>query len=117
MEDKLHFICASSSGEGNYNIVAYQTENGVRLSCDCQAGVNGMMCKHRLAVMTGSTNKFSRCRPEDIASLKLMLDGHPCWSIMDAIKGLEAEAERVKKAIAAEKKGLARSLMGGGAKA
>lgn len=51
-------LANSSNGDVFYEINVNNVDGTFAISCNCKAGEMGMMCKHRVAVITGEYGKI-----------------------------------------------------------
>jgi hypothetical protein len=99
------FEAVSQSTGEQYEITAMLDDGVFTMECSCQAGSNGMMCKHRQAILDGKT-------PEAL-EVQQWFTNSKAHAVADAIKGMEAEAERIKRALKASKAQLGRMMQDG----
>ena len=64
---------------GNGNISAY---------CNCQAGINGLYCKHRIGIMRGDPKDVIRGK-ENIVTVREWLDGSDIEAALDNVDECE----------------------------
>jgi hypothetical protein len=112
MAEEITFEVRSSSGQGNYRLRAYRTGHGTRFSCECAAGENGQICKHRLGLLTGDFRMLERGRTQDIEVVRTWFFGSGLQETIAEISRLEHEMQKMKGHIAEAKKQIARIMMG-----
>lgn len=70
MEIAAFEVRSSSTPGKSYRVVLFEADEGLLLLCDCEAGVHGSHCKHRLALwrrgdgvtlVEGHEEKFQEC--------------------------------------------------------
>lgn len=94
-----------------YEIEAGSQEVGkVWLSCTCQAGVTGMYCKHRFALLNGDVSALVSQNEADVVALARMVAGSDIESAIADVAAREADMDAAKKALSASKKRLARAM-------
>jgi hypothetical protein len=94
-----------------YRVTFKKDGQNLNAFCTCTAGQNGMYCKHRFNILSGS--------PDGVVSPNTdQVPIHACWLLgtdvekaMNAISALEKEQARLKKEISAAKKALAQALL------
>ena len=73
-EDGLSFTVRGSTGN-TYFVNAQKVGPEVRISCTCQAGQNGLWCKHRTALLDGVVSDLLSNNVSDVVSLSRMAAG------------------------------------------
>lgn len=111
--EHIIFHCQSASTGEVYVLEAAKTAASARLSCSCQAGQNGMFCKHRGFLFSGQLDQLLDATPEKVKEFAELFAGHQCFERFAEIAALEDEASQIKKRLAKAKKALATSLFGG----
>lgn len=117
---------ASSSGVGGYAVTFDLDfpENGLIIECDCPAGSNNTMCKHRLLLIKGDSSIFDPdmyskdCFPnEDWEMMCHIVKRFGLDTLVAKYEATLAELEKQKKQLAAkvraEKKALQRKFSEG----
>lgn len=96
--DKFEFHVKSSSGVAIYCVHLDVDRSRVLCGCDCQAGVFGRLCKHKLAILSGDDSVLSD--EGEVASLLALtgrLEGSEVVSAVKAFLDAEKQAEEAKK--------------------
>jgi acylphosphatase len=105
----LEFIVKGSKGD-EYVVTFEREDKNVRAFCTCQAGQNGLYCKHRFALMDGDVTAVLSANVDEVGKIKALLDG----SDVEAAYARVLEAERNYKDVTQElqdaKKALARAM-------
>lgn len=70
-----------------------------------------MYCKHRIRILRGLLDGIVSKNTIDVTTVASWLAGTDVETALDVIESLEKEAERIKNALSAAKKGLARCLL------
>lgn len=111
----LYFKVESSSGEQDYEVVAFREDGAVRMSCECDAASNGMHCKHRINLLTGTPKeqKLTSGNPADVAVLRQWIVGTPLEMALSTVVEMEREAEALKARLSKAKKVLGLALATG----
>ena len=112
MSDHLHFAVLSSDGVTLYDVEAYATADGVRFSCTCKAGQNGMVCKHRTMLAVGDCSRLVGGEATQIAVLQAMLEPSNMLKAFRQLHELEGMAEEIKAATTTLKRDLAIAMHG-----
>ena len=106
---RLEFVIEGSKGD-QYLATFEKQGDILHAFCTCQAGVNGLYCKHRFGLMDGSAAHLLSGNPEDVERLKKLMEGTELEAaytrMMEATKAHEA----TKKALDKAKKDLARVM-------
>lgn len=111
----LHFTVASSSGSGDYAVVAVREGERLRMSCECEAADNGMHCKHRINLLVGTPKeqKLTSGNVADVATLRQWMAGTPLEAALSTVNEAEREIDALKARLSKAKKALAVALMTG----
>ena len=110
MRTVLHFQVRSSSGSGTYQIEAIREGANFAMTCTCEAGANGMVCKHRSALLAGEVTALVSPNTMDVERLRDLVRGTDVESRLTEVGVLERELESVKKRLSAATKALAREM-------
>ncbi len=110
-EDTIHFPVRSSSTDEIYSVTA-ELKPSLRITCSCQAGLLGSICKHRMGLLLGDVTSVVEVDAGDVDRLSTVAAASPLGAAMRELDGLEKEFDRMKKAVAAKKKHIARMLNG-----
>lgn len=106
---RLQFIVEGSRGD-EYLVTFEREGRNLNAFCTCQAGQNGLYCKHRFALMDGDMTTLLSDNASDVGKMKAILAG----TDVEAAYKRVLEAERVHKAATRElsdaKKALARAM-------
>jgi hypothetical protein len=107
----LKFIVQGSI-QGGYEITAQKSGTKVMLTCTCEAGIRGTLCKHRLAILGGDVTSLLSDNAGDLARFHEMLSGTGAERSYHSLCKLEKEKEKLDALIKAEKKAIAREISG-----
>ena len=72
--ERIEFYVQGSAAEP-YRISFWRAEDNVKSSCTCQAGKNGLACKHRLNLLDGDVTNLVSSNPDSFQKLQRMLEG------------------------------------------
>ena len=109
--DTFEFLVQGSAPEPY--VVSFRRRDPKNLSayCTCPAGESGMSCKHRIRILRGMIEGVVSKNTADVTTVAGWLAGSDVETALRTIDELEKEAERIKKALSAAKKALARCLL------
>ena len=94
---KIQVKAKSSSGEP-YNVIFTNNDDSFTVSCTCQAGVFGKLCKHKTQLLQGDESMLQN---QDEASLLVEILS---WVKISEYADLLAEHSAIKKEIEAAKR-------------
>ena len=80
--------------------------------CNCQAGVNGLYCKHRLNILMGSIEGVVGGTEEDVKTILSWLPGTKIEEALKAIHAAMDQVELAKRFLEKTRIDLAKSLRG-----
>ncbi len=72
--DRIEFLVQGSASEP-YRVSFWRVGDNVKSSCTCQAGKNGLACKHRLSLLDGDVTNLVSSSPDSFQKLQRMLEG------------------------------------------
>ena len=93
----LMFSVRSPDGAVLHRMEATKTGRGIRFTCTCADGVEGLHCEHRVALLLGDTAHLVEVDPESIAALAVLAKGSPLMHAVHRLaqaEAAEAEARR-----------------------
>ena len=94
-----------------YRVTFVQASGGVRVSCTCRAGMSGLFCKHRLALMAGDRSRM--VSPEKADELDLVMGWAELAPIKEQIAKLhqvQGQIDELEKVEAGLKKAVAKAV-------
>lgn len=111
--DKIErFLVRSSDGSNSY-VVSVTLSPPVIVHCDCQAGVLGKLCRHKLAILTADAKALTNCEDNNrLISLVLLLENSDLLVAVRLLQSDEITLEKLKLAVSKRKKNI-ESLMNG----
>lgn len=112
-EERLDFRVKSSSGNGEYLVVAWRAGTRLRLTCNCDAGLSGMHCKHRVDLINGSVKMLASTNAPDVETLISWAKGTPVEAAVAEVANSERDLEVAKRKLATAKKRLAAVFVSG----
>jgi len=100
--------------KGDVYEVAFTALSGKAIaSCTCKAGVNGQLCKHRLALLAGDMERLvDGSKAAEVKSVLGWPEFVPALDQVAKLCELEAKIEELDKAKSSLKKAVARMLGG-----
>jgi hypothetical protein len=108
METKTFFV--QGSAPEPYKVGFYKINGQLRASCSCQAGENGMYCKHRLRILQGDTTGLVDGNLKDIETVQSWLPGTDLERALDECLKAERVFREAEKEFKAAKKLLSRIM-------
>lgn len=86
--ERIEFIVQGSAAE-SYRVSFWRVGDNVKSSCTCQAGKNGLACKHRLNLLDGDVTNLVSSSPDSFQKLQRLLEGSDVGA---ALRGLDSVA-------------------------
>lgn len=80
--------------------------------CSCPAGEKGQYCKHRFNILAGSAEGIVSENQKAVGVVVSWLSGTDIEASLKKVRSLEIEEAKIKKALSAAKKELAKSMRG-----
>lgn len=110
---KYEFL-AKSSRTVPYLVVFTHSENGVSATCNCQAGVFGKLCKHKLALLQGDSSMlFDPTEDQQLLELSALVQKTSYPKFLSEIHQAELAQIKAKKILDQNKKLLEKALKEG----
>lgn len=91
--ERIEFLVQGSAVEP-YRVSFWRVGNNVKSSCTCQAGKNGLACKHRLSLLEGDVTNLLSSSPDSFKKLQRLLEGS---DVEAALRGVESVAPLLHK--------------------
>lgn len=85
---RIEFLVQGSAAEP-YRVSFWRVGDNVKSSCTCQAGENGLACKHRLNLLDGDVTNLVSSSPDSFQKLQGLLEGSDVGA---ALRGLDSVA-------------------------
>lgn len=92
--ESIQFLVQGSAAEP-YEVTFVKTGQEFSARCTCRAGLNGVLCKHRLNILEGSQKDIVSDNVSDVAKVQSWLPGS---SIQQELRNLKICEARVKAA-------------------
>lgn len=106
---RLEFVIEGSRGD-QYQVTFEKEGETLHAFCTCQAGENGLYCKHRFGLMDGSPARLLSDNAGDVERLKAMMAGTELEAAYSRVKEATKAHEATTKALGKAKKDLARAM-------
>lgn len=108
---RLEFQVRGSAGD-LYEITAERMGGEVAMFCTCQAGRNGMHCKHRFMLLDGVVDNLASENHDDVLTLKSWVPGSRMETAMVELAEAEAAMKAAQAALTRAKKVIAQVMRG-----
>lgn len=82
--DRIEFLVQGSASEP-YRVSFWRVGDNVKSSCTCQAGKNGLACKHRLNLLDGDVTNLVSSSSDSFRRLQRMLEGSDVGAALRAV--------------------------------
>lgn len=113
MTKKHIILLAKSSSGGFYDVNVYFEENNILAYCSCQAGENGMLCKHVKGIITGDESiLYDTEQKKELDQISNHLPETAISLLLSEIKKSEDILEDAKRNVKRAKKNLEQVLLG-----
>ncbi|NLW84868.1 MAG: hypothetical protein GXY41_10790 [Phycisphaerae bacterium] len=111
---KKHITLLAKSSSGYfYNVEVYFEENNILAYCSCQAGENGMLCKHVKGIINGDdTILYDTKQKKELEQICNHLPETAIPLLVSEIKNTEDLLEEAKRNAKKAKKNLEKVLLG-----
>jgi len=107
---ELYFKVQGSAPEPYEVTFIRRSENNLSAFCTCLAGEKGQYCKHRINILSGITTGIVSMNEADVKTVISWLPGTDIESAIVKMIALEKEAEKIKMALSAAKRDVAKSM-------
>lgn len=108
--EAIHFL-VKGSASGPYRVSFRKDGRNPSAYCTCAAGENGMYCKHRIRILQGLVEAVVSGNCDEVARVAGWLSGTDVEMALQDVISLQEQSERIKHALTAAKKALARCLL------
>lgn len=105
------FLVQGSSLEP-YEVTFYFEGQNITVSCTCQAGEFGQICKHRINILNDDSSKIVSGNKTEINEVRQKIKGTPLESKLTQLNYEEMQFEMFKKKLATTKKEIAKIMVG-----
>ena len=101
------FSAKSSSGVPYLVIFRIGATGGVSIRCNCQAGMFGKLCKHKIALLRGEADMLANTEQEtELETLQKIISTTDYPVLFQQIEQIETEIESAKRRITKIKKSI-----------
>ena len=107
--ERIEFLVEGSSGN-EYKVVFEIDEGVAHAYCDCQAGQNGLYCKHRIEILGGDVSYLVSNNGDDVERLRRLLLGTALDEAYDQFIAADSEFNDAKNRLNRAKKNLSRAM-------
>jgi uncharacterized Zn finger protein len=110
---ELIFHVQGSEDEPYEIRIVRQDEGKLSAYCTCQAGTNGMHCKHRIGILTGKPENLiePKKNKESLLTVAGWFRGSDIEAVLTQLTAAEEEYEAIKSKISRLKKSLAKAML------
>jgi len=106
---RLHFEVTGSKGNV-YEVKVEKEGANINAYCTCQAGVNGLYCKHRFALMDGDISNLASRNPQDVEKFRIAMRGTDLEAAYKEFLKADTQFQEAKKSLDGAKKNLAKAM-------
>jgi len=108
------FKLKAKSSKGDYYSVSIEIGDNIRINCDCNAGVFGKLCKHKLGLLAGDKNfLYDKSDDSKLNELLLFVKRSDYSRILKELASAEAKVEEARKNLTKVKGKLEKTLKEG----
>ena len=107
--DELTFQVKGSSAEP-YELTFIKDGDSLTALCTCPAGQYGNFCKHRVAILDGSSKAIVSDNQDQVTTVVSWLQGTDVAAALTEFRVIEASSESSKSALMAAKRKLAKAM-------
>ena len=107
---ELYFKVQGSAPEPYEVSFIRRAQNNLSAFCTCPAGEKGQYCKHRINILAGITTGIVSMNEADVKTVTSWLPGTDIERAIIKMIALEKEAEKIKLALSAAKRDVAKSM-------
>ena len=104
---EINFM-VKGSAEDPYEVTFLKSDDNLLVFCTCPAGENRRHCKHRVAIMNGSSNNIVSDNRDEVATVQSWMIGTEVETALRELKNAENGGDA--KVLAAAKSKLARAM-------
>ena len=106
---QIEFLVQGSAVEP-YVVTFHKEGDNLTAICDCEAGLHGIYCKHRIGILSRETKNIVSDNLEDVAIIQSWLQGTPLESALREYRETEKLEAEAKQRFSKAKKALARTM-------
>lgn len=110
MSELIREFLVQGSEPSPYKVVFRKEGTNLKATCNCKAGVNGMLCKHRLSILDGEKGAVVSENPDQVAEVASWLAGSNVAGAISEVVSLEVQKKQIEAKIKRAKKMVADAL-------
>jgi hypothetical protein len=84
---RIEFLVQGSASEP-YRVAFWRVTDNVKSSCTCQAGKNGLACKHRVSLLEGDVTNLVSQHDDSLEKLQMMLESSDVGAALRALNNV-----------------------------
>ena len=107
--ERIEFLVQGSAAEP-YRVSFWRVGDNVKSSCTCQAGKNGLACKHRLSLLDGDVTNLVSSIPDSFKNLQRMLEGSDVGVALHALDSVSPLFHTIEKLLPLKPPGRRKSI-------
>lgn len=111
MSEIIREFLVQGSEPAPYKVVYKWNGTDLKAHCSCRAGVNGLLCKHRLSILDGDKGSVVSENSNQVAEVASWLAGSSVGEAISEVVSLEAEKKNIEEKIKRAKKLVAKLLI------
>lgn len=94
-----------------YKVIFKRNGTDLKATCNCRAGINGLLCKHRLSILDGDKCAVVSENANQVSEVASWLEGSNVAEAISEIVSLEVEKKLIEEKIKRAKKLVAKTLI------
>jgi SWIM zinc finger len=111
MSEVIREFLVQGSESSPYKVVFKKTGSDLKATCSCRAGVNRLLCKHRLSILDGDKGAVDSENTDQVIEVASWLTGSNVGEAISEVVALEAEKKLIEEKIKRAKKLVAKALI------
>ena len=110
MSESIKEFLVQGSEPEPYKVVFKKNGSDLKASCNCRAGANGLLCKHRLSILNGDRSAVVSENADQVSEVKSWLEGSKVAEAITEVATLESEKKLIEEKLKRAKKLVAKAL-------
>ncbi len=94
---KIEILVPSSSSDDTYIVAASKVDGNLLISCTCQAGAFGKLCKHTRGVLNMAASKAARSNDTALGHLFLLIEDTAIPQVLGNMALADQQFESARK--------------------
>jgi hypothetical protein len=111
MSEVIREFLVQGSEPSPYRVVFKKNGTDIKAACSCRAGMNGLLCKHRLSILDGDKGAVVSTNSDQVTEVASWLEGSNVAAAISEVVLLEAEKKLIEEKIKRAKKLVAKALI------